>query len=337
MSDDTNIKYSIPTALKEAKKSYLENENPFGVPRAERYQWTTGLNLPRDHETIFFGSCMNPLMGYGEVLLKSEKTLSRLGLDVNKVISLGKVAQKLKMDKLMGSVAELNREYGQTLVHAVEILKELHYDFGLLYEEEPCCGGGLHTYGFLDEFKQRAKKVYQFFKSRGIKRIITTNPICGGILKYHYPRYIDGFDIEVKHITEVIADYLENHDLKLRASSERKVVFHDPCYLSRFMGVVEEPRKILKRIDGLTFVEPVNNKLATKCDGGGGIEVVYPKLARTIAANRYKELIDTGADLIVTACAPCIMMIRIGQNVLGRNEKIMDIVDVFYEALKGTL
>ena len=103
------------------------------------------------------------------------------------------------------------------------------------------------------------------------------------------------------------------------------------------MGVVEEPREILRSIEGLTLVEPVNNKMATKCDGGGGIEVVYPKLARTIAANRYKELVDTGADLIVTACAPCIMMIRMGQNVLGRNERILDIVDVFYGALKGTL
>ena len=99
MSDKSDAKFSIPTALKEAKKSYLENENPFGVPKEERYKWTSGLDLPKEHETIFFGSCMNPLMGYGEVLLKSEKTLSRFGFDVNKVISLGKAAQKLKVDK----------------------------------------------------------------------------------------------------------------------------------------------------------------------------------------------------------------------------------------------
>ncbi|MCD6513784.1 MAG: (Fe-S)-binding protein [Candidatus Odinarchaeota archaeon] len=330
-------KFSLPKAIIEARKHYLEYENPFGAPKEERFHWVTDYDLPRRHETIFFASCMNPLMGYAESLLKYEKTLSKLGIGMDKMIALGKIAQKLKLDKIMSSIKSLNKEYGATLAHAIELLKEMGIEFGFLYEEEPCCGGGLHTYGFLEDFAERAKSVYQFLKDRGVKRIITINPVCGAIFKHYYPEYVEGFDIEVKHITEIIFEYMQKNDIRLKDSKERTVVFHDPCYLARYMNITEEPREILKRIDGLKLVEPVNNRLATKCDGGGGVEVVYPKLARRIAVDRYQELVDTGADLVVTACAPCVMMLRIGRDLLGRNEEIMDIVDVVYYAMKGQL
>ena len=68
-----------------------------------------------------------------------------------------------------------------------------------------------------------------------------------------------------------------------------------------------------------------------------GVEVVYPKIARKIAKDRMIELLDTGADLIVTACAPCIMMLKLGESELHRNVEIRDIVDVVYKALNNEL
>ena len=295
------------------------------------------LDLPKQHETIFFASCMNPLMGYGEALLSTAKKSEKVGIHFNTMMSLGKLAQKLKVDKLMTGIKKTNREYQETILHAIDVLKKLNVEFGFLYDDEPCCGGPLHTYGLLDAFQEHVKKVYSFLKERGVKRIITINPICGGIFKKFYPDVLEIFDIEVKHFSEIVAEKIKEEGLSFKASKPRKVVFHDPCYLARFMRVVDEPRVILNSIEGWEIVEPVNNKFDTKCDGGGGVEVVYPKIARKIAKDRMIELLDTGADLIVTACAPCIMMLKLGESELHRNVEIRDIVDVVYKALNNKL
>ncbi|MGQ4913835.1 MAG: (Fe-S)-binding protein [Candidatus Asgardarchaeia archaeon] len=327
----------IPKAVEIARENVLKSKNPFGVPAEERYAWAKDLDLPKQHETIFFASCMNPLMGYGEALLSTAKKSEKVGIHFNTMMSLGKLAQKLKVDKLMTGIKKTNREYQETILHAIDVLKKLNVEFGFLYDDEPCCGGPLHTYGLLDDFQEHVKKVYSFLKERGVKRIITINPICGGIFKKFYPDVLETFDIEVKHFSEIVAEKIKEEGLSFKASKPKKVVFHDPCYLARFMRVVDEPRVILNSIEGWELVEPVNNKFDTKCDGGGGVEVVYPKIARKIAKDRMIELLDTGADLIVTACAPCIMMLKLGESELHRNVEIRDIVDVVYKALNNEL
>lgn len=332
----TKEKY-VPKAVEIAKENVLKTKNPFGASPNERYAWAKNLNLPHKHNTIFFASCMNPLMGYGEALLSTAKKSEKIGIHFETMMSLGKLAQKLKLDKMMTGISKTNQEYQQTLLHAIDVLKELDVEFGFLYDEEPCCGGPLHTYGLLEDFKEHVKTVYKLLKDKGVTQIITINPICGGVFKKFYPDILNNFDIEVKHFTEVVAEKIKEKGLYFKAKKKRKVVFHDPCYLARFMRVVDAPRIILNSIDGWELVEPVNNKFDTKCDGGGGIEVVYPKIARKIAVDRTKELLATGADLIVTACAPCIMMLKLGRDEMKRKEEILDITDVIYMAMKGKL
>ena len=137
-------------------------------------------------------------------------------------------------------------------------------------------------------------------------------PSCTYTLKELLPKAVGGSDIEVKHFTQVVAENLGS--LKLRLPKPVKVTYHDPCQLVRYLGIVDEPRQILRSIEGLELVEPewTKGQWATCCGGGGGFEAVFPEFSQILAVNRAKELAETGAGVIVTSCPGCIMQLKTG-------------------------
>jgi Fe-S oxidoreductase len=293
-------------------------------------RWAQELNLPREGETLFFASCMDSSMAYGETLLRILQSSNRLG---HLSLSAGGLLQKIGFNKLFESLFSRSLGfYRTTLVNTIDSLRFVGVDLAYMHGEEPCCGIALHTYGLLDEFAEHARKVHNMLKERGVRRIITHNPICGTAFKIFYPQFIDGWSIEVKHVSEVLADEMVKRDMYLTCEKTR-VTFHDPCFLARYMNVVEQPRTILKRIENLELVEPIHTKADTRCDGGGGMELLYPGMCDMIARNRVRELQLTGADKIVSCCPVCALMIKNGIRGAGVNMKYVDIVDLFCEAL----
>jgi len=100
------------------------------------------------------------------------------------------------------------------------------------------------------------------------------------------------------------------------------------------MNVMEQLRTILKRIENIELVEPIHIKVDTKCDGGGGLELLYPETCDMIAESRVKELASTSADKIVSCCPACALVIKKGIRQTGVNMEYVDIVDLFCDALK---
>lgn len=292
-------------------------------------KWAKGLDIPRKGETLFFASCMDSSMGYGEAMLRFLQPFWRIG---GTILSASKTLQRLGLNQLFESTASrpLNF-YRKTLTNTIKSLQILGVDVAYLREEEPCCGVALHTYGLVDEFSEHAKRVHKILREKGVKRLIVHNPICGAGFKEFYPQFVEGWDIEVRHVTEIMAEEMVKQDLHL-SSEKVRVTYHDPCFLARYMNVVEEPRTILKRIENLELVEPPHNKLETRCDGGGGVELLYPDVCEMIAEDRVKELASTGAEKMVSCCPVCAMMLKKGINGTGVKAEYVDIVDLFYEA-----
>lgn len=294
-------------------------------------KWAEKFNIANNSNTVFFASCMDTSMTYGELLID---LLEKFGWAESTLMSLSALAQKPGINKLLDTFLRRKSEfYRKSLVNTVNLLNKLNIKFSYFGNDEPCCGAALHTYGLLDEFAEHAKKVYKIFKERGVERLIVHNPICGGILKTEYPSYIDGWDIEVKHVIEVIAETIENNGITLKLPEHTKVVFHDPCYLARFMNVVNEPRTVLKAIENLELIEPPNNKRETKCCGGGGVELIYRDVAIRAAENRVSELNIRNPDVISSCCPVCALMIKKGIKNLKLNTKYVDIVDLVANSL----
>ena len=317
--------------IEAARKYLLKNQNPFGASDSERIEWSKGLNLKRSGEIALFASCMNPLMGYTELI-------NVLGIPFEKLVELFKSLEEMELDRFVREIAGIvnpNEYYQEVLRRAVKILRFIGIEPAYLHEDEPCCGKPLHTYGYLEDFVKQAEYTAKMLKERGIKTLILLNPVCLYVFRVLYPKFLGNFDIDSKHISEILAENLDKWSNRAAFRNPVKVTYHDPCYLTRYLDVIEAPRIVINSIRGVELVEPEYTKKETYCDGGGGVEVTHPEAAVKMAARRARMLLETGARKIVTACPACVAMIRVGLRAINAPEdiEVIDLVDLVYEAL----
>jgi hypothetical protein len=330
----------VPDGLSYLTGNIRSHHNIAGSSKSSRSGWAHGLQLPEHGETIFFSGCgyqyfssLEPVMS---LLLKFDQSPVGTGLP----LAFARLSKNLGIDlagvygKLFSSTGK--GEEDQPLRDAVKVLKNLRIDFGYLAENEPCCGGPLYYVGMDTQFKNNAQNTYRQLKHAGVKRIISMVPSCTYTLRTLYPACIEGFDIEVAQFLEVVLEKIKPGMLKYPESI--RVVYHDSCQLARFLGLIDEPRQILKAIDGIELVEPerTSGNWATCCGGGAGFEVVFPDLSHILAVNRVKELMQMEPDVIVTHCPGCIMQLRSGlREINNRQISVMDIAQILSKAMEG--
>ncbi len=328
----------IPTGLTYLADNITSKDNILGASKEAGAKWAKDLNLPKEMETIFFAGCGYQYTSDLESLMSLIRKIDRSAIGTELTMSLASFQKKLGIDaagiyrKVMTRRSDTD---AQPLRDAVKVLTNLGVKFAYLADEEPCCGGFLHYIGLHQEFAKQAQGVYDRLKSRGVKRIIGIVPSCTYTLRNLIPSSVDGYDLEVKHFCEVVSENLSS--LELRFPREVKVTYHDPCQLVRYLKLVEEPRQILRAIKGIELVEAdwTHGEWATCCGGGGGFEVVFPELSQILAVNRAKELIETGAKIIVTHCPACIMQIKTGLKELKVSDvEVLDLAQIVAMAME---
>lgn len=305
----------IPPGLVYMADNIITKHNILGAPKGSGAKWAKGLNLPQKGETIFFAGCGYQYSSALESLMSLIRKMDKSVIGAELPMSLAGFQKKLGLD-LVGMYRKVavrgDDADGQPLRDAVKVLHNLGIEFGYLAEDEPCCGGLLHYIGLQSEFAKNAQEVYKRLKSPGVKRIISIVPSCTCTISTLISNCVEGYDLEVKHFSEVVLEGIQSREL--RFPKEVKVTYHDPCQLARYLGLIEEPRQILRAIKGIELVETdwTKGEWATCCGGGGGFEAVFPELSLILAVNRTRELLETGAEIIVTHCPGCIMQLKDG-------------------------
>jgi hypothetical protein len=329
----------IPPGLGYIADNIISKHNLLGASEGTGVKWAEDLNLPRKADTIFYAGCGYQYTSAFEAMMSLIRKMDMSPVGAEIPIGIASWQKKLGLD-MAGAFRKLMvRDKGadaQPLRDAVRVLKHLGVDIGYLAEDEPCCGGLLHYIGLENDFAENAARLHDRLESFGVKRIISIVPSCTFTLRNLIPRYSGGRDIEVKHFLEFLTENIGS--LGLKSPREVKVTYHDPCQLARCLGLVEEPRQILGAIQGIELVEPdwTNREWATCCGGGGGFEAVFPEFSEILAVNRARELIETGAGIIVTHCPGCIMQLKHGLKKLKVEDvEVLDISQVVSEAMGG--
>lgn len=328
----------IPPGLAYLAQNIISHQNILGVSKERSALWAHGLELPRRAETVFFAGCGYQFSGQLESMMSLLRGIDKSVIGADLPLRFTRMQQKMKMNLpgIYNSVlSRRSAEEAKPLEAAVKVLRKLGVNPGYLAEEEPCCGAPLYQAGLQDEFASNAQKAYTRLKSAGVKKIIGVVPYCTHALARLFPRFIEGYDIEVKHFLDVLA--AEIPALKLRYPREVKVTYHDPCQLVRFLKLVDEPRRILKSIKNVTLVETewTHGEWSTCCGGGGGFEAVFPELSQVLAVNRARELVETGAEIIVTHCPGCILQLKDGLRQLKiKGVEVLDLTEVVAAAME---
>ena len=146
--------------------------------------------------------------------------------------------------------------------------------------------------------------------------------------------------LEVYHSVHYLERLIKKGKIKLKEDFSARLTYHDPCDLGRSFQIFDEPRNILNAIPGIDFVEMTRNRLLARCCGGGGLVMANDhNLARDMAAERVRDALDVGAEIIVTGCAACKDNLTKGSKVIPRDERgrlrVMDITEIVAEAMEG--
>ncbi|RLC71922.1 MAG: hypothetical protein DRI26_04100 [Chloroflexi bacterium] len=246
------------------------------------------------------------------------------------------------------------------------ILNMLGIPFTLM-EDEWCCGNVLYSVGMFDEAKKLAERNIQVVREKGIKRVVTSCAEGYRMWKVDYPKMLNiatsDLGFEVKHIIEVMDDALKEGKLSLTQPQNVRFTYHDACSISRlcdpwipwsgergWMGMVSPPlkrrrgqgglyfqaRAVLNAIPGGKFVEmPRTRENAFCCGAGRGTKEAFPELASFAASHRLEEVMDVGAEVLVTACPWC--KENFTENLKDKQTgiRVMDITELVASALGG--
>jgi L-lactate dehydrogenase complex protein LldE len=202
----------------------------------------------------------------------------------------------------------INPEVG---VSMVRVLRRLGIE--LIYPEgQTCCGQPAFNSGFFNEARTVARHFLDVFEKERWDYVVCPSGSCATMVSHYYPFIFKGMPEESRsetlgHRVREFSDFLVNV-LGVKALSARyegKAVFHCGCHQRRELGVLEEPRELLRGVEGLELVDWENEELC--CGFGGTFAVKMPAVSTAMADEKIEALVKSGADTLVSGDSSCLM------------------------------
>ncbi len=310
----------FPTEVTSLFNNIERNGNPWEISNDTRAAWAAGMDIP--------------LMGENP--------------DADVLYWVG----------CMGSFDQRNK---QVATSVAKILKAAKVNFAILGPEESCTGDPARRIGNEYLWQMQAQQNIETLNGYGFntaeqsnghaaqnghasgnstaatrkRTIITACPHCFNTIKNEYPQL--GGNYEVVHHTVFIDKLMQEEKLKLpEGFDERKLTYHDPCYIGRYNDVYDEPRRVLTVLNsnGVTEMRRHRNK-SFCCGGGGGRAWMEEKIGSRVNQNRVNEALETKAEVMAAACPFCITMFEDGIKGVEAEDKlkIEDISEIIARAI----
>ena len=209
-------------------------------------------------------------------------------------------------------------------------------------KEVECCGMPAHGYGRLDLVRKQAKHNISVFEKSDVDVVVTDCATCGSTLK-EYGEYLkddpdwaeraEKFSQKVRDVSEFLGEIpLE----KPKGRVETRVTYHDPCHLRRAQHVSEQPRNLLRMIDGLEFVELPESDWC--CGSAGSQLITHYETSLGVLDRKMDNLESTQAQIIASGCPGCQMQLNVGIQRRGLDVRVvhpLTLLDEAYEASDG--
>ncbi len=236
----------------------------------------------------------------------------------------------------VGCAGAFDDRYKKVTRAFTKILVYLNTDFAVLGTEESCTGDPARRAGNEMLFQMQALSNIEILNGYGIKKILTICPHCYNIFKNEYPQL--GGNYEVIHYTQFLKHQIDEGKLKFTSEQfkEKRITYHDPCYLGRCNGVYDPPRDILNAIPSIK-TEMKRNKSEALCCGAGGGQMFKEaeKGNKEIFIERTEDALETKPDFIATACPFCMVMLTDGLKYKNKEEEVKnyDLIELIVQVL----
>jgi glycolate oxidase iron-sulfur subunit len=202
-----------------------------------------------------------------------------------------------------------------------------------------CCGLPAYGYGDVEAARNMARKNIEALEKLKTEVIVTECGSCSAFLK-EYPELFEDDPAWKKRAEEIakkvraFSQFMVTQvgELNGKRLAGKKVTYHDPCHMSRYQNITKEPRELIKKIPGITYVEMPE---ADRCCGAAGsYNIMHYEQSMKVLEKKMENLKKTGADILTTECPGCVIQLSYGVRKSGLPTKVMHISELIKEASK---
>ena len=302
------IESSFPSEAGSMLRNLENKGNPWGLPVRNREEWTEGL-----------------------------------GFEVRRVSPGQPLPAEVEYLFWVGCAGALEDRSKKVTRAFAELLHVAGVEFAVLGAQETCSGDPARRLG--NEFVFQMLGAENVEKLNSIKpegrplKIVATCPHCFNTISNEYPQL--GGEYEVVHHTQLLGTLVADGRLTPVEPVDKKVTYHDPCYLGRHNKVYTPPREVLGAIPQLRSQEMHRCKDRGFCCGAGGARFwMEEKIGKRINVERTEEALGLQPDLISTACPFCMVMLsdavtgKKADGTAADHVQVLDVAQILQQSMR---
>lgn len=287
----------FPPELQTVFKNIENNFSPWAMSPEDRDKWSEGLSVKKMADVASSGETIDYLFWVG----------------------------------CAGSFDDRSKKVSRALVN---IMNNAGVKFAILGNEEKCTGDPVRRMG--NEYLAQMLIVENVanLNKYNVKKVVTSCPHCFNAIKNEWKDF--GGNYEVIHHTQLISDLMKSGKIKPTKPVEKKMTYHDSCYLGRWNGEYNAPRAILKQVPGIQLTEMAKNSQKGMCCGaGGGRMWMEEHIGDRVNVKRTEQALETNATTVATNCPFCTTMITDGVKAKDKSESVavLDIAEIVEQSL----
>ena len=214
----------------------------------------------------------------------------------------------------------------------VEVLRRVGCEI-LFDERQTCCGQPAFNTGYRDQARKFAVRFIEIFEETDADVIVTPSGSCTSMVKHFHDLFYEDENFlpraeKIAAKTHELSGFLVNvlKTVDVGASASGRYTWHDACHGLRELGLRDEPRTLLRGVNGLEFVEMSGADVC--CGFGGTFSVKFPEISTGILDNKIESIEKAGVDTVVSGDASCLMQIGGRLSRLGSKIKTMHLAEV---------
>ncbi|WP_263119623.1 (Fe-S)-binding protein [Cellulomonas fimi] len=272
----TLMESAFPAELAGTFTQLERRGNPWGLPARQRLNWAKGLDFD----------------------------VPVVGADVTSAADVDYLFW-------VGCAGSFEEKAMRTTRAVAELLHAAGVSFAVLGDGEGCTGDPARRAGNEVLFQMLASANVETLNQAGATAVVVTCAHCFNTLSREYPQL--GGHYDVVHHTELLNRLVaEQRLIPVEGADLGNVTYHDPCYLGRHNQVYSPPRELLAAAGAQVTEMPRHRERSFCCGAGGARMWIEESIGTRIGTARAQEAIDTGAEVIATACPFCTVMLHDG-------------------------
>lgn len=236
----------------------------------------------------------------------------------------------------VGDYASYHASLAQITRKTAEVFQKVGLDFGILYDGERNAGNDVRRVGEEGLFEMLVERNTTTLSRCDFRALVTTDPHTYNTLRNEYPAAVNG-NRAVLHYSELLNRLITSGQLRFSKKLGYQVTFHDPCYLGRYNGVYDAPRRVIEAT-GCQLMEMPRHRDRAFCCGAGGGRIWMEERAvqeRPSEARVREAAALDGVQVLVVACPKDVAMFRDAIKTTGYENRLVvkDLIELVGEAL----